>query len=323
MENPFPVPVTSSFATYRVAKHVTRLQIIMVNVYFIRQTHEGETRWFLIDAGLGQCASRIKNAANFLFGPHAKPSAILLTHGHFDHVGALASLAREWNVPVYAHPLEMPYLMGQSDYPPPDPTVGGGALAALAGLYPKKPIHFNRELIPFPEDGRIPKLEDWRVIHTPGHTPGHVSFFRESDKTLIAGDAFVTVKQASLTAVFQQKQEVHGPPTYFTSDWQAAQRSVAELASLEPEVAACGHGKPMKGEPLREQLTYLSKHFSEVAVPRHGRYVDQPAEADESGVVALPPAVPSSPAKRWGVAGLVALAAVGLTVWGINSLTRR
>ena len=49
-----------------------------------------------------------------------------------------------------------------------------------------------------PEDGSIPHLPDWEWIYTPGHSPGHVSFFREKDLTLIVGDAFVTVKQESL-----------------------------------------------------------------------------------------------------------------------------
>ena len=67
-----------------------------------------------------------------LFGHGNRPAAILLTHGHFDHVGALKTLAEEWDVPVYAHTLELPYLTGRSSYPPPDPSVGGGAMAAMS-----------------------------------------------------------------------------------------------------------------------------------------------------------------------------------------------
>ena len=311
MNNPFPLPIIAShLPTFRVSEDVTGLQIVMANVYFIRQTDGDTPRWFLVDAGLGSCADRIQRAAESLFGAGSKPSAILLTHGHFDHVGGLAELARRWKVPIYAHALEMPYLTGQSSYPPPDPSVGGGALAAVAGLYPKKPITLTGELIPFPDDGSIPKLNGWRVIPTPGHTAGHVSFFEESTKTLLAGDAFVTVRQSSLSAVLKQEPELHGPPAYFTSDWLRAEQSVATLAALRPEVAATGHGQPMRGEALRQQLDALSEHFGERAVPAQGRYVPQPARADERGVTYVPPAPP--PAVSWTTAGLATVAALAL-----------
>lgn len=321
MENPFPLPVTQSrIPICWVAKDVAGLQVIMVNVYFISQTKEGQTSWFLIDAGMGNCAQRIKKAAEFLFGPDTRPEGILLTHGHFDHIGAVANLSKEWEVPVYAHAYEVPYLTGRSSYPPPDPTVGGGTLAAMAGLYPKKPIDISDRLMPLPSNGSIPGLEDWKFIHTPGHTPGHVSFFRESDKTLIAGDAFVTVKQESFFAVLKQQKEIHGPPAYFTCDWEAAERSVATLTMLKPEVAACGHGKPMRGKELHEQLAYLNKNFLRVAVPKHGRYVNHPAQTDASGVVEVPPTPAPSVARQIVAAGLAALAGYGLGVWGKKML---
>ena len=310
MKNPFPVPISDATPLFRVAPDVTGLQIVMVNVYFISQNHDGETVWYLVDAGLGDCADRIKKAAELTFRRESAPAGILLTHGHFDHIGALNQLAQHWDVPVYAHPLEIPYLTGQSAYPPPDPTVGGGSLAAVAALYPKKPITLDRPPRPYPADGRIPDLDGWEVIDTPGHSPGHVSLFRQSDKVLIAGDAFVTVKQESLRAVVQQRQEVHGPPAYFTCDWSAAQRSVTTLTALQPEVAACGHGKPMQGIELQNQLNYLNTHFSAVAIPPRGRYVGHPAQADASGVISVPPARPST-TQRWVLAGL-ALAGAAL-----------
>jgi glyoxylase-like metal-dependent hydrolase (beta-lactamase superfamily II) len=126
------------------------------------------------------------------------------------------------------------------------------------------------------------------VIETPGHSPGHVSLFRDGDRTLIAGDAFVTTKQESLMAVLTQRQEVHGPPSYFTPDWESAEVSVRRLADLDPEVAACGHGIPMQGEELRRGLRHLANNFRAVAVPRWGRYVGRPARTDENGVLSVP-----------------------------------
>jgi glyoxylase-like metal-dependent hydrolase (beta-lactamase superfamily II) len=116
-------------------------------------------------------------------------------------------------------------------------------------------------------------MPSWRWIHTSGHTAGHVSFFREGDRCLIAGDAFVTVKQESLYAVVTQEQEVHGPPAYFTPDWKAARQSVERLAKLRPSIAATGHGTPMRGEELLRGLEVLELKFDEIAVPNQGRYV--------------------------------------------------
>ncbi|TGE23133.1 MBL fold metallo-hydrolase [Hymenobacter metallicola] len=285
-------------ALQAVVPGVWGLRNVFVNLYFVRDTSSPLEPWVLVDAGLPGSATKIKHNAEQIFGPNNPPSAIILTHGHFDHIGALKTLAEEWDVPVYAHPLELPYLTGRSSYPPPDPTVGGGAMAAMSFLYPKKPIDLGSRVQPLPLNGTVPFLSEWRWVHTPGHTPGHVSFFREYDRTLLAGDAFVTVKQESGSEVWQQRQEVHGPPAYFTQDWLQARASVDKLAALEPQIAATGHGIPMHGAELRQQLHELSAQFEQKAVPSQGRYVGHPAIADETGVVSVPPA-PESPLPKW------------------------
>src|SRR5690606_10809191 len=155
-----------------------------------------------------------RRAVQERFGEHAKPAAILMTHGHFDHVGALKDLASKWDVPIYAHPEEMPYLNGSIPYPEPDPTVGGGMMARPSFLYPRGPIDVSAWLRPLPEDGSVPPLPGWRWVHSPGHTRGHVAFWREADRTLIAGDAFITTNQESAYAVATQKPEIQGPPMY-------------------------------------------------------------------------------------------------------------
>lgn len=292
-----------------VAPGIWGLRNVFTNLYYAREQEEPGSEWVLIDAGLPGAAGTIRRHAAEIFGPDARPAAILLTHGHFDHVGALITLANEWDVPVYAHPLELPYLTGRSAYPPPDPTVGGGAMATLSFLYPKQPIDLGSRVQALPTDGSVPHLPGWRWHHTPGHTPGHVSFFREADRVLIAGDAFVTVQQESVAAVWAQRQEVHGPPAYFTPNWPQARQSVTLLADLKPHIAATGHGIPMHGTQLLQQLQKLVEHFDEVAIPKHGRYVPQPATADETGVTSVPPAVgPSVSAWALGL-GVVGAAA--------------
>lgn len=272
---------------FTVAPGVWGRKDVFVNFYMIQDLMNDD--WVLIDAGLKWSASKIKEMAGYLFGEGSLPKAIVLTHGHFDHVGALIRLAEEWDIPVYAHHLEIPYLTGQSSYPPPDPTVGGGLMATMAFLYPKSPINIWKHVKVLPPDGKIPVLPEWRYIHTPGHSPGHVSLFRESDRVLIAGDAFVTTNQESVISVMFQSKIISGPPKYFTYDWVAARNSVNELARLHPTTAATGHGQPMRGKELHKALTHLTENFYKESIPEHGRYIPDPAITNQNGVVYLPP----------------------------------
>lgn len=244
---------------------------MFVNLYF----WGSPDHWVLIDAGLPGSSGPIVETAEELYGKGTAPRAIVLTHGHFDHIGAFPTLFETWDVPVYAHPLEMPFLTGQSDYQPPDPTVGKGAMALLSFAYPNKGIDLGARVQPLPGDGSVPDMPGWSWVHVPGHTPGQVALFRERDRCLLSADAFVTTKQESLYAVVTQKEEVHGPPAYFTPDWFAARASVERLAALQPEIAATGHGTPMRGEELRRGLAELVARFDDIAVPDHGRYVPE------------------------------------------------
>jgi glyoxylase-like metal-dependent hydrolase (beta-lactamase superfamily II) len=278
-------------AVYEVTPDLSLLQLSIVNVYFYGEQGGADRGWALIDAGMAFSRGSIVRTAAELFGANSRPAAIVLTHGHFDHVGALPALADLWDAPVYAHELELPYLTGRSSYPPPDPTVGGGAMSFLSRLYPRGPIDLGDRVRPLPADGTVPGMPGWRWVHTPGHTPGHVSFFRDEDRALVVGDAFVTVKQESALAVLSQRQQVRRPPAYYTTDWDMALESVKTLARLHPEVAATGHGLPMYGEMMRQQLAELVREWNRSALPARGRYVKEPVISDENGVVYVPPPV--------------------------------
>jgi glyoxylase-like metal-dependent hydrolase (beta-lactamase superfamily II) len=269
----------------RAADGVWWMRTLLANVAFVG-TSEG---WVLVDAGVGGYSSTIAAAARELFGDDRPPEAIILTHGHFDHVGSLERLLELWGARVYAHTLELPYLTGRSSYPPPDPLVGGGAMAWSSKLYPRGPIDLDGRAQPLPDDHTVPGLPGWRWIHTPGHSPGHVSLVRESDTVVVAGDAVTTTKQESLIAVATQRQELHGPPAYFTPDWFAAARSVRALAAIDPSVLISGHGIPMSGPRLHKALLRLADRFEADEIPAHGRYLGSPALADDRGTVWLPP----------------------------------
>ena len=212
-------------------------------------------------------------------------------------------------MPVYAHRLELPYLTGKSSYPPPDPAIGGGGMSYMSWVFPIGPMDFGDKITPISDKGTIPELPDWRTIHTPGHAPGHISLFRDRDRTLIAGDAFVTTNQNALTAVATQREEFHGPPAYFTCDWEAAKKSVLKLNSLNPSAAGTGHGVSVRGLDLELGLNRLAHDFEARSIPSSdGRYVKQAAVTDENGIVDMPTPTSFHVARALGlgvVAGLV------------------
>jgi glyoxylase-like metal-dependent hydrolase (beta-lactamase superfamily II) len=238
----------------------------IVNICYVGYPETNE--FILVDAGMPDSHEMIIAEAEKRFGTNAVLKAIVLTHGHFDHVGALEGILKKWDVPVYAHKLEEPYLTGKTDYPPPNPEVEG-LVAKMSPLFPRHSIDISNRLQILPEDGSIPLLPEWKFIHTPGHTPGHISLYREQDEALIAGDAFVTVEQESLYEVMTQKQEMHGPPAYFTMDWASASNSVKKLSELKPKVAVTGHGLPMTGTELVESLAKLAVRFDETETPEN------------------------------------------------------
>lgn len=185
----------------------------------------------------------------------------------------MVDLVQKWSVPVYAHEAELPYLTGKLSYPKPDGSVEGGLVAKISPLFPNEPVDLGHHVEAIPPDGSIPDMPGWRWIHTPGHSPGHISLFREQDHSLIAGDAFVTVRQDSLFNVLTPELEINGPPRYLTTDWVAAKESVKKLEELRPEMALTGHGQPVSGDTLSKGLKKLVKEFDQIAIPDYERYI--------------------------------------------------
>ena len=231
-------------------------------------------KWALVDTGLENSGEYIREAAAKRFGSNSRPQAIILTHGHFDHVGSVIKLAELWDVPVYSHYLELPYITGKKDYPIADASVDEGLVAKLSPTFPHTSIDIGYRAVALPDDRSVPGMPGWKWIHTPGHTDGHVCLFRESDRALIAGDAFSTVKQESLMSVLTQEEQISGPPKYLTVDWAAAEKSVRRLNALEPALAIPSHGQPMKGEELAKHLAALTQNFADLAVPNQGKFVN-------------------------------------------------
>ncbi len=291
-----------------IARDVAVVPMMIVNAYFIGNPQN----WVLVDSGTPGNAKKIQQTAEARFGPTARPKAIILTHGHFDHAGSAGDLAKRWDVKVYAHRLERPFLNGNSPYPPMDPTAPG-FFSAISRFFPSRTASIEDRLADL--NGSLPELglSDWEAIDTPGHTPGHVSFFRRSDGVLLAGDAFATVNMDNLLMLLTKKPQIYRPPVPATTDWQKARAAVQSLAALRPRVIGAGHGSPMTDSA--DELENLAANFP---VPEHGRYVKQPARFDENGITYLPPAPPDNAPK---VAAGVAIGAL-LTVAGVSLLKK-
>ena len=288
-----------------IARDVAVVSTPFVNAYLVGDRES----WVLVDTGTPGSSSKIRRAAEERFGAGAKPRAIVLTHGHFDHSGSAQALADVWGVRVHAHALEFPYLTGRSSYPPLDPTAPG-FFSGLSRLFPSRTANLASCLEQLDKNQPLPGLPDWECVETPGHAPGHVSFFRHSDRTLIAGDAVTTMNLDTIVGVVTKEKKVDRPPVPATTDWPMARDSVQRLAPLRPSLIGAGHGIPL--EDSAEDLQHLADHFR---IPSHGRYVSEPARADETGVTYLPPA-PPDPAPRIaaGIAAGLLISAAGLSL---------
>lgn len=212
--------------------------------------------WVLIDAGWASDGPAIKLAAEAAFGRDARPVAILLTHAHPDHAGSALELALTWDCPVYVHPAELP--MAEGDFAAMTATAGPLdrwlvlPLLRAIGRRRREAILARSSLTDvvraFDPGAAVPGLPGWECIPTPGHTPGHVSFFRPHDRVLVTGDAVVTLKVNSVSGLLLKRQGLSGPPWYTTWDPRAAKASIAVLGRLGPNVLAGGHGIPMFGD---------------------------------------------------------------------------
>lgn len=223
--------------------------VLSANVYFARSGGS----WVLIDAAWPHQEGRILAAAEALFGPAARPAAILLTHIHPDHTGSALALARHWRVAVYAHPAELPMAPGRylPEYANPLDRWLVGPLMSLLPARTRRRIEASGSLAdvirPLPDGPGLPGLPDWEYVPTPGHTPGHVAYFRPAGRVLVTGDAVLTIDLNSLAGLLRRGPTVAGPPRITSWDWPAARASVTRLAGLEPRVLAPGHGEPVTG----------------------------------------------------------------------------
>lgn len=195
----------------------------------------------LIDAGTRWARSRIVRQLQ-----GRKLSLLALTHVHPDHQGAASVVCDRFRVPLACHEADVAFMEGRALMVPHNRLLRLGDI-----FWAGPPVRVGRVL----HDGD--EVAGFRVVHTPGHTPGHVVFFRESDRLAIAGDLLAN-------ANFIKGEGLGLPPWFFSDDPRQNLRSVFVLHRLRPSVVCFGHGPPLR-EPrlLDEFVARLEKKISD------------------------------------------------------------
>jgi hydroxyacylglutathione hydrolase len=218
-----------------------------MNIYFL----EDGDRVVQFDAGTRGMRGKARAAAERLGGLER----VVLGHAHADHRGT----APYMGAPVFCHPDEVAYAEDDAAIPP---------YFDLAQL----PVAWVRRLYPFllrRWDGGAVKIAGtvsegdevagFRVLHFPGHAPGLIGLWRESDRVALVSDVVYLVDSARLKPLPEGEATVPHPA--FGWDHAKAKESVRRLAALEPRVVCTGHAPPLRGEGLRETLERAAERY--------------------------------------------------------------
>lgn len=190
--------------------------------------------WTLVDAGLSVMAGGIRKFVQRT--GHGPLKRIVLTHGHADHVGAIAGLRRTWDVPVLAHSAELPYMEGRKPYP----RRNKAQASVRPGLV--RPL-------PGDEPDRLAVIGGLEPYWTPGHSPGHVVYYHAEDRVLLAGDLFTA-----------KKGQLRPPMAIFTADMAQARESARIVGRLAPDRLEVCHGSPVM-QPATQLADYFRKRL--------------------------------------------------------------
>jgi hydroxyacylglutathione hydrolase len=206
-----------------------------MNVYLI----EDEGGVTVFDCGVSDMAAPLATAAARLGGVRR----VVLGHADADHRGAAPGL----NAPVYCHPAEREAAESSNHYRPYwdrsrlDPR-GRTVLWRLIATWDGGPVHIAGTL----DEGD--EIAGFTVVHLPGHAPGLIGLFRESDRLALVSDTIYTLDPQS-----SRRQPAHVPHPAFNQDTDQARASIGKLASLDPASVWAGHAEPVTGD-VAEQL---------------------------------------------------------------------
>jgi glyoxylase-like metal-dependent hydrolase (beta-lactamase superfamily II) len=175
----------------------------------------------LIDSGSRHAGKRILRQVE-----GRKVSALALTHVHPDHDGSAKQVCGTLGIPLWVGEADVPAM--ESEPPPPEHPIQKLSARAFAG--PRHPV--DRAL----REGDT--VAGFTVLDVPGHSIGHVAYWREADRALILGDVLFGLHP--LTGLRQLRE----PPDFFTADPPQNRDSARKLAALEPALVCFGHGPP-------------------------------------------------------------------------------
>ncbi len=194
----------------------------LVNSFLIEDDDGSLT---LVDAGLKRAEKKVLAALAGLGKAPQDVTRIVLTHAHRDHAGGLGAAKDATGATVLAHERDAIYL--QSGKPPHLDTSrpASRVMNRLRGSFAKVDVGST-----FQDDELLPIGGGLRVVHTPGHSPGHVSLLHEPTHVLITGDAIFNVRGLRYS------------PATFCTDVRLSRETADRLADLEYDVAAFTHG---------------------------------------------------------------------------------
>jgi glyoxylase-like metal-dependent hydrolase (beta-lactamase superfamily II) len=167
-------------------------------------------------------------------------SLVALTHCHPDHQGSAAAVCRRFGVPLACHELDAPVMEGRE---PMRPRKAAVRLADRLWSGPAHPVAVRWR------GGE--NVGGFRVVHTPGHTPGHVLLFRQRDGVALVGDLLCNVR------FWRGPGRLVEPPRVFSVDPEQNRRSVRLLLELGPTLLCFGHGPPLRCRVTLER--YLAR----------------------------------------------------------------
>lgn len=220
---------------------------LMVGRVYLLVEDDGLT---LIDASLDTAADRIARQITGAGYTLTDVKRILITHGHFDHVGGVPRLKELTGAEVLIPVGERPHLEDCVPFPMPD-------MATLPGIWryvrvpraPLSPIPFDDVI----QDGDVLDIMGGlHVLSTPGHSPGHVSFWQPERRILFCGDVMMRFLGPNLRVPF----------VFVSPDMAENTRAVGRLAALEPETLCMGHGQPI----LRGAAPLVRAHAASLSV---------------------------------------------------------